>query len=446
MGIGQRSNVSHLRQLEQLIRNDVVVAQDEIRSITNNTVSNTIRRRDEDVYQNVYNESLFNDFSQPTVHTNSSPSVATASPTQRPITITSSPTTTPITPPPTNVPTVHTPSPTNFRLTQSPTVTLPTTRSPTAVLMTPPPPPRFFLGIFTLLTGHRRRRALRQALEMYNDTRVCSFGDYDRQKPYRRPPIDDSCQLIYTFVVGASPNGPMEILRKDRHVPLLAVPPADYRPEAKEFNDITFLRIQEQPSNQGKAPTWLNYASQIAASNHLDYIIKSDAKTFVHVDSFFEFNQGDFHVGQHWPQGARNVYSGLVQWSYPDYHIWMKGAFYILSRDLAESVSKLTTTERLGQLTGAKRRKDVKGGEDVDTGFAVMMNHELVHVVALSTEQADTLWKFPLWTVTETEQYVKEIEMRLYGSHDENRTETTTSSAREQGMVNDTTVTSTSEQ
>ncbi len=256
---------------------------------------------------------------------------------------------------------------------------------------------------------------IRHALNLYNDSRVCPFGAFDRQKPTKLPTLDDHCQLMYTFVVGANSDGPLEIVLQNRNVPMLAIPSQELRLEADEYKDMTFLRIREHPSNQGKSRTWLNYASQIAKAYGWDYIIKCDAKTHLHIDAFFKFNSNNIVDGlfhhQHWPRGAQNVYSGLVHWSYPDYHILMSGAFYIVSRDLAERVSKLSMDERQGR-PGSRKRRD-GFADDVDTGFAIMLNHDIVHVVAISNEQAELLWKYPLLTWEDVEQYTKRIADRL---------------------------------
>jgi hypothetical protein len=102
------------------------------------------------------------------------------------------------------------------------------------------PPARFLMGIFTVQDKTRLRDAVRRTLNWYNDSRVCAIGSIDGEMPPQPP---DHCQIIYTFVMGANPNGTSQFFAdSSSDLSILTTPPKTLK--AGEPNDITFLNIK----------------------------------------------------------------------------------------------------------------------------------------------------------------------------------------------------------
>jgi hypothetical protein len=111
-------------------------------------------------------------------------------------------------------------------------------------------PARFLMGIFTIVEERTQRNLVRRALALYNDSRVCSFGSTNGQMPPRPP---DHCQLIYTFVIGANPQGAKQIVKSvttttTKNSPqfpwFLLTAPSGLDMTREPNNDLTFLNIQ----------------------------------------------------------------------------------------------------------------------------------------------------------------------------------------------------------
>ncbi len=149
--------------------------------------------------------------------------------------------------------------------------------------------------------------------------------------------------------------------------------------------------IQEH-EHQGKTPTWFYYASLVMSQYPMDYVIKSKVDTFLYVDQLL--NQV---APRHFPAGAASssssslVYAGSADWSYPRRHIYMTGAWYLLSRDLAE----LLATKQLDKVRG------VRWMEDADAGFCLLVRHQMVHLIAFGDDENDRKpWKHPLESIS----------------------------------------------
>ncbi len=103
-------------------------------------------------------------------------------------------------------------------------------------------PARFLMGIFTVEKEQKRRNLIRRALAMYHDKRICSMGSTNGALP---PAPADRCELIYTFVFGANPDGPTQVLGNFSG-PVITTPPEEFK-DSREPNDITFLNIKVSP-------------------------------------------------------------------------------------------------------------------------------------------------------------------------------------------------------
>jgi len=84
------------------------------------------------------------------------------------------------------------------------------------------------------------RKRHRELMSIWNDTRVCTLFEFEAKSPEER----ESCQLIYTFIIGANrdPNGPTEII--DDSTQLLVKKPIETKHEDINWPDTTLLNIR----------------------------------------------------------------------------------------------------------------------------------------------------------------------------------------------------------
>ena len=195
------------------------------------------------------------------------------------------------------------------------------------------------------------RKRHRKLFELWDDPRVCSLPDFKAKSLEER----DVCELIYTFVVGASPAETTELVDDSR--PMLATRPVQAK--SPDFNDadVTLLNIQEN-MNTGKSQTWLKYGAQVAEQYGLDYVAKCDADALLHLHEFFTF------AYKHLPPAPynTNVYAGALRdkayWpkhtteeerirfesyfgnNFEGVHLYVAGQIYIMSTDLAKFVGQ----------------------------------------------------------------------------------------------------------
>jgi len=147
----------------------------------------------------------------------------------------------------------------------------------------PPNRPRILMGIFSTMssrTDARYRslfRELFQANHPYRD-RICPLSN-----------VHDSCELIYTFVLGANPNTTTTEIRTgpDAESFLFQGSVAAFAEDAAE-GDYTFLNIREN-MDEGKTPTWWAFVSHILQKYELDYAAKCDSDTILLLDGLFGF-------------------------------------------------------------------------------------------------------------------------------------------------------------
>jgi hypothetical protein len=69
------------------------------------------------------------------------------------------------------------------------------------------------VGIFTadLPNDHEYRSRHRKLMTLWNDPRVCTLADFEKRSASNR----EECELIYTFVVSANPEGSTEWIEAD---------------------------------------------------------------------------------------------------------------------------------------------------------------------------------------------------------------------------------------
>ena len=99
------------------------------------------------------------------------------------------------------------------------------------------------------------RQQFRELFEIasHQNGRVCSLGDFlSGPESHRR-----RCQLVYTFVLGGNPDGPLELVNNS--FPLLVsndrLSASGIEARDRLKNDMTFLNIREN-MEQGKTYVW----------------------------------------------------------------------------------------------------------------------------------------------------------------------------------------------
>lgn len=200
----------------------------------------------------------------------------------------------------------------------------------------------------------RRRANIRKTyLAFYRDffpenNKFCALADLitmTREPAAPQDPRLDDCQVAYAFVIGGNPEGPTQLLDFNETVPLTIM-----QPPLNEERDIVYLNIQEN-GKYGKSPTWFRYGLWVMEkypSLHFDYIAKTDTDAALYPERFFDMIQR-----HHLPPAPHNrlVYGGSPfdkqMCGYPQHDhcaqlqtpIYMGGAFYFLSTDLATYIT-----------------------------------------------------------------------------------------------------------
>lgn len=166
-----------------------------------------------------------------------------------------------------------------------------------------------------------------------NDTMTSAYGS-----------LWDECQMAYTFVMGANPDGPKELVHLNETFPTITVPhpSSSILPYTTEYElnpettDMVFLNIQEN-MKEGKSQSWLKYVTQMMEQSKLafDYIGKIDGDNVLYPKLYLDnvidklpllpYNQRTF-VGEYRIKDKVKITIGPV---------YMGGHLYVMSPDLA---------------------------------------------------------------------------------------------------------------
>jgi Galactosyltransferase len=230
---------------------------------------------------------------------------------------------------------------------------------------------------------------IRELFQIWNDSRICSLSHF------KILPADNSCEIIYTFVIGANPNATTSLIDDSRPFETEHPPVAQNCEDFGEA-DMTMLDIREN-MNEGKSQTWMYYGSIIAYKYNLDYVAKCDTDTVLYLDSYFEFAHKsmppapfnhNMYIGAMLPKSRwrtnrtdkREIdrYEGHFNRNFGGIHVYMAGQLYIMSPDLANFVGKEA------QRSGCSY---CEGVEDHDIGTMVYHNPDPVKTVAVGTHQ-----------------------------------------------------------
>ena len=230
----------------------------------------------------------------------------------------------------------------------------------------------FLLGIFTMKSSKEevQRRLIRNTMLATDlDGKLCSLQKYRAQTP-------QCCQVIYTFVMGMDKGPPKINLGDSVGVDPSSVPHAE--------PDVTFLNITEN-MNDGKVPTWFNYAA--SSFPEIDYIAKSDSDTMMSIPRLLEF------VNSYLPNQKEPTYHPVFGGTLFDVtncgnaghcrelkgRVYMSGAFYFISQHLVKHI------------TNEYRQQGIKYPfEDMDFGTKVSTFDQPIALIEFNT---DNFWK-----------------------------------------------------
>ena len=267
---------------------------------------------------------------------------------------------------------------------------------------------RFLWGIMTTLRPKDaiRRQVIRRTYlsyyqDYYEQNNDNNNNNNDKICSLRQAKDKPSCQIVYTFVVGANPHAPMDLVDNSHNTtsyPLILdaplsehLHPTDPQQQQQQQqyyyeDDMTYLNLQENMED-GKTPSWFHYANTLVQEYHIDYIAKVDSDTILFPDQFLEF------VKTTLPPRGRRIYGGIpydvltcggYRRQYcPDMvgKTYMSGELYFLSADL----SRFITSPQLNR-TAVRIPK-----EDMCTGNFVHSHPQPLLEAVVSRHQA--LWE-----------------------------------------------------
>ncbi len=152
--------------------------------------------------------------------------------------------------------------------------------------------PRLLLGIFSMDSSielERREMIRNTYLRTFVDTdtphRICSLAQLKTMQQ------KDQCQLAYTFIVGANPTGPKEIVEENNTTGPITLThdkiPIAIRLTDHEKGDIVYLNIQEN-GKEGKSQTYFKFATSVLDQHYFDYLAKTDSDTLIYPKSLLQ--------------------------------------------------------------------------------------------------------------------------------------------------------------
>lgn len=197
-----------------------------------------------------------------------------------------------------------------------------------------PLPTTFLLGIFSYSAGENRRKYIRETYLSIEDERICKLDEFIRQT--KENPLTRKCMVPYTFVMGGGgydrpkDHNDFEPLTKD----------TDKMGNADPDGDCTYLNIKENMED-GKSPSFLKWAANLATEYGIDYIGKLDDDSFLQPKLLFRLLEEDLPPA---PYNTR-IYGGATRLSRTQAHMYAAGEFYFVSNDLAQYVGNELTAE-----------------------------------------------------------------------------------------------------
>lgn len=278
---------------------------------------------------------------------------------------------------------------------QSSTITTSTPQSPQS--------PRVLMGIFCLSKDIEYRVEFRKLFGLHPN--VCSVGlfqGWSRKDKNKNTSRDRSiCRLIYSFVIGASPDphAPTKIIDSSRPC---VVPQQQSIPQPQNIlpnepqDDLVFLNIREN-MNEGKSTTWF-YCATSTFMEGIEYVGKMDTDTLPLLDQFMKQIQQlppmpyhkntliGYFLNKHttWRSGTDQRKEKYFDENYESNHPYAQGALYIFSEDVAASLPQQHNAFQL------------EGIEDHDQSTMAMLNKKNVPMRLHMVSRDLIWWKHPL--------------------------------------------------
>lgn len=228
------------------------------------------------------------------------------------------------------------------------------------------------LGIFSMKSdkAKRRRQLIRSSL-LSSDNRICTLREFKRQAI--DTPNQRSCQIPYTFVIGAGDEDRPTDHNDEEPMTL------DSDQDGEKEEDCTYLNIRENMEH-GKSPTFLKYIASIAKASGLDFVAKIDDDTVMAMPLLLEFINDDLPPAPY----NHGIYGGFFVPSKKRQQIYAQGQFYFMSVDLAEYVGS--------SMSAAEREKHSEFIEDLDMGTFVQSLGRPTKIIDLSSS---VFWLHP---------------------------------------------------
>uniref|UniRef100_A0A6S8XEK2 Hexosyltransferase n=2 Tax=Chaetoceros debilis TaxID=122233 RepID=A0A6S8XEK2_9STRA len=238
-------------------------------------------------------------------------------------------------------------------------------------------PISLLLGIFseTGMDHEAQREFIRKTYLDIGDDRICTLSEFVRQteEDYYRV-----CTVPYTFVIGAGGDNQPTTHLEDELSPLTVETDSRGNVDSEgPVGDCTYLNIREN-INDGKSPTYMKFAAQIADEYGIDYISKMNQfPASLSMYHLFQFMNDDLPMAPY----NRRMYGGSPVVSYKHDSIYASGrGFYFVSADLAAYVGLHLSPEERTALADSKNP-----AEDMDMGSFIYSNPNPIKFVNLSS-------------------------------------------------------------
>ena len=257
-------------------------------------------------------------------------------------------------------------------------------------------PTTFLIGVFSTTGEGKHRAEIRKSIFEHRNGRVCNLQQYVKRRNTRKV-----CQILYTFVIGASPSAPSLVLSNSTYPVVLEMQGGE--------PDVTWLSIRENMQD-GKTQTWFSFAASLTSQYSIDYIAKMDMDTFLDVRSLLKFIDANLPPAPSAPTtDTRKRYGGLLQeflacgrYVHCELlrgRIYMSGQFYFVSGDLASYISS-------NVFDSSKLRT---GFEDIDFGLWIFSYPAAINLVVMSGEM---VWVHDFY-LTKTESGWAQVKERI---------------------------------
>lgn len=169
--------------------------------------------------------------------------------------------------------------------------------------------------------------------------------------------------------------------------------------------------------NEGKSPTFFYFASTIMKEYNIDYAMKVDGDSILHLHDWFQFSHARL------PPHGRGIVGGVLRhkafWEYPNdqkeqmesywneeydgIHLYLAGQCYFMSLDLCEVVA----------MEAPQAASYMAGFEDHDVSSMAFHSSRPIHLIAIS--KSHRFWEHPVKGQPRWERIRKRETARMAG-------------------------------